>query len=150
MAPTFSLQSVLEYRHSRVEVLEVQLGGLIQTQKRGITFLETLKDSQGRIFNQLNECQQGDLDLFLLSRLRSSLKVVKERITHQQEALRELSVQVESKRDEVITAKQGEEALVKLKDKEIERYQLEQAQEDIRQQDDIYNTRAYQRSSTLV
>jgi len=40
MPPKFSLQPVLDYRHNRVEVLEVELGRLLQTQKLGQTILE--------------------------------------------------------------------------------------------------------------
>ncbi|MCI0520750.1 MAG: flagellar FliJ family protein [Chloroflexi bacterium] len=146
MSPKFSLQPVLDYRHTRVELLEVELGNLMQSQKRGIAFLDVLKNSQGRIYTQLNESQHGDLDLFMLSRLRSSLKVVNDRIQEQQERLRELAHQVDLKRGEVIHAKQDEEVLRTLKNKEAEVYRQEQAQQENRLQDDIYINRAYRRA----
>lgn len=150
MAPKFSLQPVLDYRHNHVEVLEVELGRLQQAQKRGQTFLEALQDSQGRIYEQLGECQQGDLDLFMLSRLRTSLRFVNERIVEQQQRLLEITEQVDAKRNEVITARQDEQALVTLKTKEIERFQFEQNQKDNRLQDDIYISRAYHRSTSMA
>ncbi len=148
MPPKFSLQPVLDYRHNRVEVLEVELGRLLQTQKRGQTILEALKDSRGRIITQLKDGQQGEIDLFLVSRLRSSLNNVNERITQQETYLVELNFQVQEKRQEVISAKQDDEALQTLKDREIERYMAEQAQKENRLQDDIYISRAFRQMNS--
>jgi len=150
MPPKFSLQPVLDYRHNRVEVLEVELGRLLQTQQRGLTILEALQDSRGRIINQLKDGQQGDIDLFMVSRLRSSLNNINERITQQETYLIELNYQVQEKRNEVISAKQDDEALQTLKDREIERYMAEQAQKENRLQDDIYISRAYRQMNSSV
>ena len=150
MAPNFSLQSVLDYRHTRVELLEVELGQLLQAHRRGQTFLEALQSSRGRICDELQESQQGELDLFLLGRLQSSLRTVNGRIVEQQLRLEELAGEVENKRLEVVDARQGEESLAILKRKEIERYEEEQLARDSRLQDDIYNTQAYRRSSRLA
>jgi flagellar FliJ protein len=150
MPPKFSLQPVLDYRHNRVEVLEVELGRLLQTQKRGQTILEALQDSRGRIINQLKDGQQGDIDLFLVSRLRSSLNNINERITQQETYLVELNFQVQEKRQEVISAKQDDEALQTLKDREIERYMTEQAQKENRLQDDIYISRAFRQMNSSI
>ncbi|MEN6298624.1 MAG: flagellar export protein FliJ [Anaerolineaceae bacterium] len=150
MPPKFSLQPVLDYRHNRVEVLEVELGRLLQTQKLGQTILEALQDSRGRIINQLKDRQQGEIDLFLVSRLRSSLNNVNERIIQQEAYLVELDYQVQEKRNEVISAKQDDEALQTLKDREIERYQAEQAQKENRLQDDIYISRAFRQLNNIV
>jgi flagellar export protein FliJ len=150
MPPKFSLQPVLDYRHNRVEILEVELGRLLQTQKRGQTILEALQDSRGRIITQLKDGQQGEIDLFLVSRLRSSLNNINERITQQETYLVELNYQVQEKRQEVISAKQDDEALQTLKDHEIERYQAEQAQKENRLQDDIYISRAFRQMNSSV
>lgn len=150
MPPEFSLQPVLDYRHSRVEVLEVELGQLLQSKRRGETFLQALEDSRERIYKKLEGSQHGDIDLFLVSRLRSSLKTVNERIIQQQERLHQLSLEVQSKRDEMIAAKQDEEVLVTLKDRAIERYETEQAQEEKKLQDDIYISQAYRRSTSTA
>ena len=150
MPPKFSLQPVLDYRHNRVEVLEVELGRLLQTQKRGQTILEALQDSRGRIISQLKDGQQGDIDLFLISRLRSSLNNINERITQQETYLIELNYQVQEKRTEVISAKQDDEALQTLKDRETQRYMVEQAKKENRLQDDIYISRAFRQMNSSV
>lgn len=150
MPPKFSLQPVLDYRHNRVEILEIELGRLLQTQKRGQTILEALQDSRGRIINQLKDGQEGEIDLFLVSRLRSSLNNVNERITQHETYLIELNVQVQEKRREVITAKQDDEALQTLKNHEMDRYLVEQAQKENRLQDDIYISRAFRQMNSSV
>ncbi len=143
MAPKFTLQSVLDFRHSRVEALEIELGNAIQAHQRGLTFLDALVDSQARIYSQMTECQQGEIDLFLIYRMQASLKMVNDRIEKQAALVDELAAQVELKRIELVTARQEEEALEKLWEKERERYQAEQAQIESRTQDDIYIARAY-------
>lgn len=150
MPPKFSLQSVLDYRHHRVEILEVELGRVLQAQKRCQTILETLQASHGRLLEQLGHHQRGDIDLIMIAQLRSNIKAVKERIVQQRARLLELSEQVRAKREETITAKQDKEALAKLKEKEEERYREEQAQRELRLQDDIYIARAFHRSTNLV
>ncbi len=150
MPPKFSLQPVLDYRHNRVEILEVELGRLMQTQKRGQTILEALQESRVRIINQLKDGQQGEIDLFLVSRLRSSLNNTNERITQQEAYLVDLNYQVQEKRREMISAKQDDEALQTLKDREIDRYLAEQAQKENRLQDDIYISRAFRQMNSSV
>jgi len=75
---------------------------------------------------------------------------VNERIIQQEAYLVELDYQVQEKRNEVISAKQDDEALQTLKDREIERYQAEQAQKENRLQDDIYISRAFRQLNNIV
>lgn len=145
MPPKFSLQPVLDYRETRVEILEIELGRLLQAQQRGKTFLEALQSSRDRLLEELGRRQTGDIDLFLLSRLRSNLQTVNYRIEEQEMRLNELAGQIAAKQEEIVTAKQDAEALVKLKNHEIERYQKEEQQRENRLQDDIYISQAYRR-----
>lgn len=148
MAPKFSLQPVLDYRHTRVEMLEVELGRLHQAKLHGEEFLEALHNRRQLIFEELGQKQQqGEMDLLTISQLRGNLKTVGERIVRQKEHLQELSVLIRDKQNEVISAKQDEEALTTLKTHEVERYQVEQAEQEKRLQDDIYISQAYRRAS---
>jgi flagellar export protein FliJ len=143
MPPKFSLQSVLDYRHSRVEALEIELGNAMQAHQRALTYLEALTDSQARIYFQMGECQQGDIDLFLIYRLQASLKLINERLVKQQAVVDELAEEVRIKRQQLIAARQDEQSLEKLREREQERHQMELAQMENRAQDDIYIARAY-------
>jgi flagellar export protein FliJ len=150
MAPKFSLQPVLDYRHSRVEILEVELGRLVNSQQRSQTFLEALQSTRSRIYDQLTARQQGELDLMMISQLRSNLTAVNDRIAQQQLQLKELERQVQEKRQDVILARQDEEALNTLKKKEDEQRKINQDQQENRQQDDVYIAQAFRRSTQLI
>ena len=147
MTPKFSLQPVLDYRETRVEILEIELGRLVQSQQRGKTFLEALQSSRNRLLEEMGKQQVGDVDLFMLSRLRSNLQMVNQRIAEQEARLAELAWQIGEKQEEIVLAKQDAEALYKLKEHEIERYRKEEVQRENRLQDDIYIARAFRQSN---
>jgi len=148
MPPKFTLQPVLDYRHNKVELLEVELGRLLQSEQQAQAFLLALEASRARILEQMNENQHGELDLFVLTRLRASLQVVNARIAQQENVLRELADKVRIKRGEMVAARQEEEALVILKNRELQRYAEEQKKADERLQDDIYIAQAHRRSTS--
>ncbi|RCK71980.1 MAG: hypothetical protein ANABAC_2234 [Anaerolineae bacterium] len=147
MTPKFSLQPVLDYRETRVEILEIELGRLVQSQQHGKTFLEALQSSRNRLLEEMGRQQVGDVDLFMLSRLRSNLQMVNQRIAEQEARLAELARQIAEKQEEIVLAKQDAEALNKLKEHELERYRREEAQRENRLQDDIYIARAFRKSN---
>jgi flagellar export protein FliJ len=148
MAPKFSLQPVLDYRHSRVEVLEVELSNLLSEKQKGISYLDALNNYKQQLFNDLHNQQDGEIDLAATGHVRSTVKRVEQRIHQQKVVLSELDKQVNIKRAEVVGAKQDEETLVTLKNKEIDRYRAEQAQQENRLQDDIYISQAYRRTGS--
>ncbi len=150
MPPKFSLQPVLDYRETRVEILEIELGRLLQAQQRGITFLEALESSRDHILEELGKKQTGEIDLYLITRLHSNLDTVNERIVEQQTRLIEIAQQIKEKQQEIVNAKQDAEALVKLKEHEIERYKKEEQKKENRLQDDIYIARAYHHTNGVI
>lgn len=149
MPPKFSLQPVLDYRHSRVEALEVELGNLLATRQRGANLLQKLQDYRQHLFQDLYEQQNGEMDLTAVNQLRLNVKIVEERIQQQLAYLAELDQQIEVKRAEIVTAKQEEETLLTLKRKEIDRYKIEQARQESSMQDDIYIAQAFRKASQV-
>lgn len=149
MSPKFSLQPVLDFRHNRVEALEIELSQVLAEQKVAAGRLETLQAYQLRLFEDLHRQQEGDLDMFVVNSLRSNLKIVQDSLRRQQTVLHELEQQVAAKRQEVVGAKQSEETLITLKNKEVERFLNEQASRDNRVQDDIYIAQAFRRAASL-
>ncbi|HEY9077891.1 MAG TPA: flagellar FliJ family protein [Anaerolineaceae bacterium] len=145
MPPKFSLQSVLDYRHMRVESLEIELSELLTAQKQGEAMLEELKLQMSRLFEELQEKQIGEIDLFTVAVLRANIKTTQDRINQVLDALVLLGQKIEAKRQELIVAKQDEEALVILKNKEAERFIAEQKRIDDRMQDEIYISQAYRK-----
>ena len=146
MPPEFGLQSVLDHRHSRVEALEIELGRRLFEQQQALRALEALQAERRQLFATLREKQDGHLDLPALALMRYNVKRVEQRIVRQEERLAELAAQVEATRAQLVAAKQDEEALVILKNKELERYHAQELRVENNQRDDIYIMRAHRRA----
>lgn len=143
MSPKFSLQSVLDYRHSRVEALETELGQLLSTQQRMHLVLENLYATQASLFGEMSSQQSGEIDLDRLQRIRVHLHLLEKQIKRQQQMLAEIAQQIDAKRAEVVHAKQDEEALEILRKRERQRYDEALRQREARLQEDIYIAQAY-------
>ncbi|MDD5369950.1 MAG: flagellar FliJ family protein [Anaerolineaceae bacterium] len=142
MPPKFSLQSVMDYRHSQVEALEIELGRLLAVQRESQARLDSLGSLHNHLCGQLQQIQSGDLDLFLVKSLHGNINQVREAIVQATFDLRELEQLVETKRQQVISSRQSEETLGILKSKETDRFKADQARQELILQDDVYITRA--------
>ena len=149
MPPKFTLQPILDYRHNRVEVLEIELGQLLGFRQQTLASLEVLFSNQSNLFEQLSQKQQGVIDFQAVSQIRTNLRMIEKSIQEQQSLLVELERRVEAKQNEVVGAKQNEEMLVILKNKEIERHQSQLNYQENRLQDDAYIAQAYRRTAGL-
>ncbi len=145
MPPRFSLQTVLDYRHNRVEKLEQELSILLREEMESRRTLEMLLSTQFHLNDRLTQCLQDEVDLVNVRHLQMELKAIEGRIRRQRKSLESLGNQIAAKRNELIKAKQDEETLVILKDKEIERFLAMESRKELRLQDDIYNAKAYRR-----
>jgi flagellar export protein FliJ len=143
MAPKFSLQNVLDVRHGKVEILEVELGKLIVAQQEVELQLSALYDFQSNLLEELNLVQSGEIDLVKSNLLRLNLSQVYSYIKSLTLELVRRKKEVEEKRYELVKAKQAEETLEILKRKRHEVYLAEQIQIESRVQDDIYIARAF-------
>lgn len=143
MPPAFSLQSVLDVRHNRVEALEIELGRLLAMQLNAKNLLSGLCETQKGLMSQLAEAQQGEIDLFEVRILHDDLRAVGERMETVKEELSRLEMQIERKRRELVTARQEEETLQILRRKRLEAYQAEQARLEMAFQDDLYIVQAF-------
>jgi flagellar export protein FliJ len=143
MAPKFALQNVLDVRHSKVEMLEIELGKLngqkVTLQER----LAGLFAGQDALMEQLSGLLQGEMDLFSVACTRADLEDVKNSIAATREAIDALDLLIERTRQNLVSARQAEEALGILKKKLIEAHAIEQAQKEARLQDDLYIARAF-------
>ena len=143
MPPKFSLQTVLDVRHSRVEAFEIEMGELLNLQQQWMDFHVSLQTLQTNLFEQMHDQQKGDLDLFAVNYLHANLNTVQNKLQQTQTVLEELAQKVDAKRVELIAARQAEEVLSILKNKEVERYKAEQTRIENRAQDDIYISQAF-------
>ncbi len=145
MPPKFSLQTVLDVRQRRVEALEIELGRLLQEQRKGEELLERLQGLETFLFARIERQQVGEVDVFALERLHHELMRVQDRIEQAREALEIWRQRVAAKRQELVQARQDVEVLEALREKELARYREEMAQVESRLLDDLYISRAFRR-----
>lgn len=150
MFAKFSLQSILDYRHSRVEGLEVELGQLLQAEQQAQSVLEALQFRHGHLIDSLGKGQIGEIDLSQIAQLRTNIQMVERQIARQNSIITSLAEKVSAKRAEIIRAKQDEEALNTLKRKENDRFQVQLAQQENRQQDDAYIAQGWRAAQSLI
>jgi flagellar export protein FliJ len=143
MPPKFSLQGILDYRHSRVEVLEVVLSRAMQAHQDAVDVLTGLEVEQGRLLQEMAESQKGELDLKALSHTRMMSKKIQGMIAKQNEEINRLAGEVEKARQSLIQAKQDEQVMVTLSEKELLKFTEKQYLLDKQQQDDVYISKAH-------
>lgn len=145
MAPKFTLQTVLEVRHSKVESTEMELGKLLQLEQQKKTVIMTMENVINTLNSKMCEMMVGEIDLFMLNHLRENINSLNNQLKEAQQQLEILQTQIVEKRRELVIAKQAEETLDILKNKEIESYNAEQAAMEQRIQDDIYIAKGFER-----
>lgn len=143
MAPKFSLQNVLDIRHEKVEILEIELGKLSAIHQETRNLMNSLKEYQCSLLDQLNETQTGEIDMVKLNLLRLNILQVSKHIEIVMIELKKQAREIEEKRTNLVQAKQSEETLEILKRKRHEIYTAEQIQIEAQIQDDIYIARAF-------
>jgi flagellar export protein FliJ len=148
MPPKFSLQSVLEYHHRRVEIIESELGRLVQAKVEALGILENLNLSQERMFRQLSELQTGEMDLSGVTQTRFNLRRTQNNIEKQEYIIQSFEKSIASKHVELVLAKQDEAVFEKLKEKEMARYMERVITQEKILQDDIYVSKAHRQPAT--
>lgn len=143
MAPKFSLQNVLDVRHGKVELLEIELSKLLTAQQEVQSRLLTLQEFQGGLLDKLSVAQSDEIDLVTSNLLRLNILQVNAYIERMSLELAKLAQEVKDKRTDLIQAKQSEETLEILKRKRNEVYLAEQMQIEAQVQDDIYIAQAF-------
>lgn len=121
----FSLQSVLSYKESLVDLLERQLAQLLSTRSAVETVLVSLHQERQGIHHRLIAERQGVLQLDRLRYYRSYLDWLGECIEARERQLAQLDEEIEKKRGEVVSGMQEKRMLEKLKEKAKERFMLE-------------------------
>ena len=143
MTLKFSLQSVLDIRHGKVELLEIELSKLLIAQQQTEVLLMSLQEFQINLLDQLTSAQSGEIDLFKIGSLRLNILDVTRRFEIVAAELEKQNLAIKNKRAEMVAAKQAEETLEILKRNRHEVYLAEQVQVEAREQDDIYIAQAF-------
>lgn len=143
MSPKFSLQNVLDLRHGKVELLEIELGKLQAIHQETKNLYVSLGQYLESLNDQLSEEQIGDIDLVKLNLLRLNILQLNKHIETVGFQLKKQTKEMEDKRAQLVQAKQSEETLEILKRKRYEVYAAEQVHIEAQAQDDIYIARAF-------
>ena len=143
MSPKFSLQNVLDLRHGKVELLEIELGKLHAIHQETQNLHISLEQYQNSLLNELSAAQTGEIDLVKINLLRLNALQINKHIEIVALELKKQARAIEEKRTELIQAKQSEETLEILKPKRHELYTAEQIQIEAHAQDDIYIAQAF-------
>ncbi len=143
MSPKFSLQNVLDVRHGKVELLEIDLGKLSMLHQKTQSLLASLEAFQAGLLEQLSEAQTGEIDLVKLNLLFLNSRQIGRNIETVTLELKKQVRAIEDKRAELILARQSEETLQILKRKRHEVYVAEQVQIEAQALDDIYIARSF-------
>jgi flagellar export protein FliJ len=143
MAKSFSLQSVLSIRERAVELLEMQLAGLLAEERELKMRVEQLQRIEHGMFVDLARQQLGVLDLPFIEQVRWQLLNLQKQIRDHTRRLLDVEAQIEAKRKEIIRAEQAKETLEKLKEHEMEAWAAEIARREAVERDDQYIARAY-------
>jgi len=150
MPPKFSLQTVLDVRHSKVESIEIELGQLMHEKQEKEDFLETLITALDTLHTTLQERMSGEIDLFSINHLRANINQISEGIISAKYAIEDLAEKVENKRLQLVEAKKEEESLKILKNKEYERFLEGEKEKEKRFVDDVYISQGFRQKKTEV
>ncbi|MBI9044905.1 MAG: hypothetical protein JEZ06_10485 [Anaerolineaceae bacterium] len=146
MPPKFRLQSILDYHHSRVESMEIQLSVLLQAKDEAVELMNSYKQKKENSIKELTEAQQGVLDLQFLLQARVNIHALQKLIEKQKDDIRLIDQAINEKREEIIEAKQDEAIFDKLREKELHRYIKKLEENERSAMSDIYISQAYRQS----
>jgi flagellar export protein FliJ len=145
----FSLQAVLDFKSSVLEIRELELAELIRRQMAETKRLVLLQDEATRELDEMRHAQQAKtLDIVDLQWRQRRRETLREQITAQQEVLHRIGEQVEAKREEVLVAHQEQEALIKLREREEQIQREEEKRREMNETDEITTARYFRRQST--
>lgn len=143
----FSLQSVLDVRHSRLEAVELEMAQAQAARAQHAATLASLEEQHTRLLDDLRQLQtRRTLDLGALTFTRSTLARTEAEIRAQRIRLAEAEALVEKVREALVAAKQDEETLIALKDKVMEAEAREQNRLAEAEVDDLNISRAFRKT----
>ena len=137
----FSLQPVLSYKESLVDLFGRQLAQLLSERKVIETVLVALHQERNQTHGRLVEERHGVLHLDRLWHYQVYLDWLGERIDEREKELAEMDARIEEKRRELLSAMQEKRMLEKLQEKARERFMAELERREATLHDEIATTR---------
>ncbi len=137
----FSLESVLGYRKSVEDDVKRDLSALGKILTDTEEILVSLQDEYGRSVKGLELMQKGSVSPKELEMYLNFQKNLKEKIKSQEEQLKKVKIDWESKRDELVDASKEKKVLEVLKEKKAEEYRYDFAKNDQKEMDEVASNR---------
>jgi flagellar export protein FliJ len=143
MPPKYVFQNILDIRHSKVESIEIQLGNA----ENKLHALEKRKDlfqvMKSGYLEEMRIRMKDEIDVFQLEILRSNVKKVDDSLKRLDVEIADMKKKISLIRMNLVKAKQDEETLEILKEKENEKFLAEMKRIEGNQQDDVYISMAF-------
>ncbi len=147
MSPKFSLQSVLDFHHNRVERLEMELG-LLNRQKSEIEeALSQMRNQESQMIDELIVFQDGEMDMKMITHIRANIDHLRKKIDQKIQAKRAVEEAILLKQQEIIAAKQDEAVFEKLREKEMAEWTEKADKKEKETLSDIYISQAHRQNA---
>ena len=142
MGFVFRLQNVLDYRASLADRARQELGVLQARVREAEEALAALRRSEQRAFQQLGAAQATQtLDLAEITRLLEYGLVMDQQIEAQYQVIAQRQQEADAKQQQVIALSKDARALEKLRERQLEQFQQDDARREQAETSEIASTR---------
>ena len=139
---TFRLQSVLNIKEKKLEDERLKLGEIISTLEAQKDVLLELSDKKENLKNRLNATLENSiLDIQFVVGHKNYLERLEQDIKTQFEIIKKTQIELEEQQIQVNEAYKEVKVLEKLKEKQYKNFLFEYEQNQIKELDDITNSR---------
>lgn len=139
---TFRLQSVLNIKEKKLEDERLKLGEIISTLEAQKDVLLELSDKKENLKKQLNATLENSiLDIQFVVGYKNYLERLEQDIKTQFEIIKKTQIELEEQQIQVNEAYKEVKVLEKLKEKQYKNFLFEYEQNQIKELDDITNSR---------
>ena len=138
----FRLQSVLNIKEKKLEDERLKLGEIISTLEAQKDVLLELNDKKETLKNQLNSTLENSiLDIQFVLGYKNYIERLEQDIKTQFEIIKKTQIELEEQQIQVSEAYKEVKILEKLKEKQYKNFLFEYEQNQIKELDDITNSR---------
>ena len=137
----FSLDTVLQYKQQRLDALKAEHAAAVQRVRHQEAAVADAEARYARLNEEYREKKAEGLLVAEAMTYETGLQVIENEIRREQERLRELQRQAETKRAEMVEARQETASIEKLREKKLDLYHKELQKSEERFIDDLVGAR---------
>jgi flagellar protein FliJ len=136
----FRMQSVLEQRERQETLAKCSYAEAEAAKQKAAKLLEELLDVKKALLSELSIRSEDNFDPMETRVYQDYLQIISKSIQDQKKYLRELNITCEAEKLHMITASQNHQALVTVKDRDLQAYGLHSNRKAQKEIDEIANT----------